>query len=648
MIITRLTMKNFGVYAGVNTFEFSHSRPVVLIGGMNGRGKTTFLEAILLSLYGDNSMAFRESRFRSYGQFLRAHVNKNHIAESTYIELEFLMNEKCSETYLVHREWNAVDKKTEETIIVKENGVANAFLAKNWAMFVENILPSALSSFYFFDGEKIAELAVDNTNTQVKNSIRSMLGIGTLDVLKNDLNRSIRRISKESSVSGDALIINELRTERDRLEHQLQEIEASLLSLSETIQKKRDQINSLHHRYASKGGDVIEQRRSLMQKRSDLQVSITQNDAALVELAAGALPLILIKNLIADIKLQAEDEHNDYIIAQALFQFEDYLTDYEADHNAPALSARDFIDYIRTKSENNASDPVYSLSDHAIFQVNSLLESVLDESRSNTLRLLEQKKSLQKDLDTTHSHLSLDIHENEITKLFEQIKVQEHELISLEVQQGKLEQDRISLASELNNKKSELNRVVEDYLSGEESADDSSRMSKYLTMALSLTESYTVALQKRKTDVLGETITDCYKQLANKKNLIETITMDPETLDLQYLDKNGDTVLKDSLSAGEKQLMVIAILWALAICSKKKLPVIIDTPLSRLDSMHRTSLVTTYFPNASDQTIILSTDSEIDHNYYEMMKDSIGDEFTLSYNEDTRSTSILKGYFQKP
>ena len=122
--------------------------------------------------------------------------------------------------------------------------------------------------------------------------------------------------------------------------------------------------------------------------------------------------------------------------------------------------------------------------------------------------------------------------------------------------------------------------------------------------------------------------------------------MNPETLDITYLDNQEHEIQKESLSAGEKQLMVIAILWALAICSKKKLPVIIDTPLSRLDSMHRTSMVTVYFPQASDQTIILSTDSEIDQYYYDLMKEYIGDEFTLCYDEETKSTTITKGYFQ--
>jgi DNA sulfur modification protein DndD len=113
---------------------------------------------------------------------------------------------------------------------------------------------------------------------------------------------------------------------------------------------------------------------------------------------------------------------------------------------------------------------------------------------------------------------------------------------------------------------------------------------------------------------------------------------------MRYISEEGKEVPKDSLSAGEQQLMVISILWALAICSKKKLPVIIDTPLSRLDSSHRTALIKTYFPNAGEQTIILSTDSEIDASYYKLMKENVGDEFTLKYDEKTNSTSIERGY----
>ena len=77
MIITQLTLQNFGVYRGTNQFKFENRKPVVLIGGMNGRGKTTFLEAVLLALYGSNSYAFTESGYRSYGQYLKSYVNKS-------------------------------------------------------------------------------------------------------------------------------------------------------------------------------------------------------------------------------------------------------------------------------------------------------------------------------------------------------------------------------------------------------------------------------------------------------------------------------------------------------------------------------------------------------------------------------------------
>ena len=144
---------------------------------------------------------------------------------------------------------------------------------------------------------------------------------------------------------------------------------------------------------------------------------------------------------------------------------------------------------------------------------------------------------------------------------------------------------------------------------------------------------------------MAKTMTECYKKISSKKNLIDQITMDPVTLDFQYRGVSGEIIPKASLSAGEKQLMVVSLLWSLAICSKWKLPVIIDTPLSRLDSAHRLSLVTIYFPQASEQTIILSTDTEIDEYYYSAMKNSVGDEFTLIYDDVCHCSTIQRGYF---
>lgn len=645
MIIKKLTMTNFGVYAGTNSFEFSHKQPIVLIGGMNGRGKTTFLEAILLSLYGANSTAYKESTYKTYGGYLRSHVNKSNRDLPTSIELKFVMNESSNNEYLVRREWDALSKKTEETITVWENGNYSDFLTKNWPMFIENILPSALSRFFFFDGEKIAELAVDETSVQMKESIRSMLGISVLDVLKSDLSKVLRRLAKSSKQRDGNAAIDSLLQEKESFEAELSDVDTRINQLSQIIEGQRAKIDGLHQQYKIKGGDVIEQRQKLIQQRSILLAEIEQNQNALLECASGELPLLMVRDLIGEIKLQAEDEHNDLVMQEALDVIETLLEEYGGTHPESSNQNAAFIEFVKNTTQSNAVEAFYQISDHALFQLNSLLDTLLEQCKINTQQVLKRKYSLRKKLDEIESYLTLDINEKALADLFGAIRNEEARLVELEIDLSTLQQQRSTVNSSLTSTTTEYSRAIEAYLQNAELFDDTERMTKYSDMALKITEAYTVELQKRKTDILGTTITHCYKQLANKKNLIEQIVMDPSTLDIIYLDSDDKEVSKASLSAGEKQLMVIAILWALAICSKKKLPVIIDTPLSRLDSMHRTSLVKTYFPNASEQTIILSTDSEIDRNYYDMMKESVGDEFTLSYDEGKKCTTILKGYF---
>ena len=647
MIINRLTMHNFGVYAGTNTFEFTSEKPIVLIGGMNGRGKTTFLEAILLSLYGANSIAYKESDYNSYNQYLRSYVNNNSWSQSSYVEIEFLLNESSNDTYFVRRKWNALSRITKEEISVQQNGVYSEFLTQNWAMFVENILPSALSSFYFFDGEKIAELAVAKTDDQMKASIRSMLGMTTLDVLKNDLGRIVKKINRNNKADESNKHLETLREERDQAISKLGKIDESISIAIKKVENLQEELEQLHKKYELQGGAVLEQRQSLMQKRAQIQTEIVQNAELLVGMAATELPIFLVRDLVSQVKLQAEDEHNDFIMQQALEQMDDYLSDFEMQYPESIEASRIFVDYVRKQTEADSSPRVYEISDHALFQMNDLVENTLQQSVNNTKSLLANKADLKKQLDAVESYLTLDINEKNLTAIYDQIKAKEADLVEAQVEYNRLQQERSSINSIVTIKSAEYSRDIEVFLQKLELHDDSERMMKYSNIALRILEAYAVELQRRKTGTLGATITKCYKQLANKKNLIQEIVMNPETLDMQYLDEKGDEVSKESLSAGEKQLMVIAILWALALCSKKKLPVIIDTPLSRLDSQHRTSIINTYFPNASDQTIILSTDTEIDQNYYEMMKNSVGDEFTLVYSEETKSTSIKKGYFQE-
>lgn len=645
MIIRRLSMNNFGVYAGLNTFEFHNKKPVVLIGGMNGRGKTTFLEAVLLALYGASSFAYVESKYQSYGQYLKSFVNKSDGTMNCYVELAFKLETEHQEHFLIRREWSGASQRIREKIYVEKDGEYNTFLTENWAMFIENILPSGLSSFFFFDGEKIAELAVESTNAQMKESIKSLLGISVLDMLGNDIARIMTKVNKHSRNAMNTKEMEILRERKNMADTALQIADDRITDTCKRIEDAKKKLEKANFEYTAKGGNIVAQQQELLNQRTHLSLKIEQVKEQMVNVAAGSLPLNLVKKLLLNIQDQAKKEHETKILNFAVDKITSLFQVYSKTDVNNTDSVRAFIDYVQIQSKQEKTEIVYNLSEQSLFQLNNFLCSEMATVKAgakNMMRGLEVQKSKMDELD---SYLSVDIDEKVLSKIYKRIKTLEQEIFNLEVELDLQQNKRVSLNGDAIKATTEYNRYVESLLEKLEMNDDSNRILKYSHQITEILNEYKIRLQKKKTGVLAKTMSDCYKKLAYKKNLIDQIEMDPVTLDFIYIDSDKNLVPKESLSAGEKQLMVVSLLWALAICSKKKLPVIIDTPLSRLDSNHRISLITTYFPQASEQTIILSTDSEIDENYYNMMKENVGDEFTLIYDDEKKCTTIERGYF---
>lgn len=645
MIIKNLRLHNFGVYAGDNEFVFHGEKPIVLIGGLNGRGKTTFLEAILLALYGSNSFAYIESEYKVYTQYLRSYVNRDAIDNMCWVELEFdIYSGENTESYRLLREWEGFSKRINESLTVYKDGEYNDFLTNNWALFVENILPSALSNLFIFDGEKIAELAVDNTNEQMKKAIRSMLGISVLDVLKNDVIRNMNRAAKDISADNSSSLVDALRKKKDDLLEMINDLSQKRNEYQMKLDSNNSKLELLIQMYSSRGGIAAEKRELTIQKKSECSSELNMLNNRLIDIAGSQLPLCLVDDLLAEIKVQAEDEHEDSILKKSLVQLEELHREFKNTNIESAAASAAFLEFVKSTAESNNVDQVYGISDYALFQLGTLVESSIDDSVNDVKSTLKRKNVLEKQIGEYDSYLNLDIDSQELEDINNEIRNIEACIINDQTEINTLNSQIAEVENELRNVTSEFNKELEAFLANAENQDEAVRITKRSEMIVQVIEKYLVALQKRKADLLGSTITECYKKLASKRNLIARVAVEPETLEYHYFTSEGEVVPKDSLSAGEKQIMILAILWSLAICSKQKLPVIIDTPLSRLDSHHRKSIIKKYFPNASQQTIILSTDSEVDQKYYEMMKSDIGDEYTLVYDETTKSTSIKKGY----
>jgi DNA sulfur modification protein DndD len=142
-------------------------------------------------------------------------------------------------------------------------------------------------------------------------------------------------------------------------------------------------------------------------------------------------------------------------------------------------------------------------------------------------------------------------------------------------------------------------------------------------------------------------ITECFKQLLRKANTNHHFKIDKATFKLTVQLDNNEVIPATSLSAGERQILAVSILWALAKASGKILPTVIDTPLARLDGPHRTKFVENYFPHASKQVLIFSTDEEVNGKHYDALKPFISEEYKINYDEINKTSSFEKGYFEQ-
>jgi DNA sulfur modification protein DndD len=103
----------------------------------------------------------------------------------------------------------------------------------------------------------------------------------------------------------------------------------------------------------------------------------------------------------------------------------------------------------------------------------------------------------------------------------------------------------------------------------------------------------------------------------------------------------------DRLSAGERQLLAISVLSALIKERKGRFPVVVDTPLARLDQQHRSALIKRFFATVSHQVVVLSTDQEVEGTAYEALKPFTNAEYSLHFDDATGHTSIVDMASQK-
>ncbi len=656
MIIDSIALHNFGVYKGRNEIVLtptSTQRPVILLGGLNGGGKTTFLDALLLVLYGKFAATSNRGN-TGYETYLRKCISRRvSPTDGASITLSFRHRERGGEEEIeISRSWRATGKGIREDIDVYRNGVADPLTAERWYEFIEQLIPHRIAHLFFFDGEKIENMAstADAANL-IQTGIYALLGLDQIDTLTTDLSVVERRKRAAAIEPKNRKKVDEITRALDQLRTEIIDGRKKNDDLIKMLKEARTRNKALNAKFIEHGGDLYEERQDIRSEHERIRREIESVEASLRHLAAGAGPLLLVEDLLRSIVKQARVEQANSIDPRTIDLLKTRDKALEAflhEIDIPRIDAiKDFL-YSDLKFRAEASRAAEPLIEVAVEPIESLLDSSLRDALheiSGSLRNLSNLKDQLAESDRKLAMIpdpdglegvSRELQDNEKFRVIAEHKIEESDkvLAAMEVRMSRLIADR--------------SRLLESDARTESRNEISLRAASRCSGLRQIMSRFKAEMTARHLGKLEDLILEGYQALLRKGSLITKVQIDPDSFNIHLLDASAHEIPLDRLSAGERQLLAVSILWGLGKASgHNTLPTVIDTPLGRLDGSHRLNLIKSYFPYASHQVVLLSTDKEIDELYYKELEDSIGREYNIRYNDKEESSQITNGYFWK-
>lgn len=602
MIIERLQLRNFGIYGGEHAFELGPDeqggKPIVLIEGHNGAGKTTFLEAIRLALYGKAALGNRVSQ-KAYDTHLKGRLHRGSPEDTMEIGLSLRRREKGEELcYAIRRRWKVSDSGIDEMLTVSVDGsVGSETSVEEWQDILDNMIPPGVSQLFFFDGEKIQEIAQGDASAGLQQAIRPLLGLDIIEQLRSDLALFVAR-QKSGEGVGD---LQTATGDLERTEGELTRMEEKRAQLA----SERDQANARLRRaettFRREGGMTAMDEGGARQDRRRVEEEQQALLSELREIAAGFGPLLL-----APITLRRlRDAAADADLYQAKSAAKRLVDEFEAQEpsrtgRAPALW-QEFREFVAAETrmlprwaQNGAGALRRKLVAVTLFERGrcSKLAEQLDKNLLAAQAADDQLEAFAKGI----GDVALDaIREAE----FERGRL----TAALEEQDG--------LVARLRNRR-DRDRARCERLQDQVFA--SAKLERSVVIASKARAAlidYEERVLERRIAALEEYVLACLHRLLRRPTLVRRVRLDPDSFDISLIGSEGEMIALDSLSAGERQLLAVALLWALARTSERALPLVIDTPLGRLDRLHRERIIGQYLAGASEQVVLLCTDTEL-------------------------------------
>jgi len=655
VILDELVLTNVGTFAGRNILTltpWSARKPIVLIGGLNGAGKTTILEAIHLALYGPLAqMSGRRSG--SYESYLRSliHHGVPH-RDGAAIELSFHAHQEGAERYYrIRRTWRSTGASIREILLVSVNGRHDEALTSTWSEHVETFLPRGIAGLFFFDGEQIEALAdMDRSREVLSSALSALLGLDLVERLSTDLS-VLRRRHRSQQVPDE---LREAIEERQRTVTSLRQAEESASGAVAALHAKQEFADKLlfelTERYRSAGGELLDRREAAETTVTMIRIELSRIEDELREELAGAAPLLQVADTLHGLAEQAAreaDAERQRVVAEVVTARDHAVVRQlkEARIRSATLTAIEaYLAADRDRRRNAATVPVIAgLPDPS--PIGFLRESGLPTAERRIRGLLERRAQARTDLDQAERVLVAMPDPEVLAPLRE-----ERDMASAEAVHGRAalthaEEHLAALRHERSRADAAYEAALDKAAHANLAADEGRRLVEHVDRVRATLERLRAAATERHLEHISQLILEALGHLLRKEQLVTGVRIDGGTRTVELTGLDGRPLSPQALSAGERQLLAVALLWGLARAAGQPLPVVIDTPLGRLDGSHREHLLDRYFPAASHQVILLSTDTEIDEYAYDRIARHVGRAYRLEFDPGTNATSVEPGYF---
>lgn len=667
MIFNKLCVTNLGNFAGTHELCLRPSdakviKPIILFGGLNGAGKTTIFDAIKLCLYGPEM--FGAITATKYQEYLRQKIHSSKITvvqpNSAGIAVEFdyaHLGTVC--TYQVERMWEISGQKVLETLSIEKNGLPLDDVEKDgWQDFIKEIIPLGLSQLFFFDGEKIQKMMSDDSNEELKKSILSLLGLDLVERLQVDLKIYRSKFLKGVSTESFAKEISALEGQKELIEASIRKLLDDKAGLENSIQQLSVRIADYRNKIAAQGEGYYRNRVSLEEKKNSLGHDIDSIKDKLRELAAGYLPVAIASSYALKLKKQIEDESkykaNTLLSESMKKKYHEMLSMIDSSgflkmNGIDSGSLRKIKSQLKVEiamlfsveTKQEGQPEIFGFSQKQAMEILGLIDKAINTIPSEMAVLTDMYEGKYRELQDTVTQLSKVPDDEFIKPMYETLD-------GLNVELGGFTEKRANYdaqLAELTITRNELERKIEQINNKIRSSYELDEKLQSVLKVEKVLAKYHLHLAKQKIYGLQEEFTQIFKVVHRKDDMIARVKIDPETFNVTLYDRKDKVINKGSLSSGELEIYAMSMLWALAKTSGQKLPFIVDTPLARLDSKHRDNLVELFFPHASHQMMIFSTNTEVDQQYFDRLRPHVAHAYNLEYCEESKSTVVKEGYF---